>query len=238
MYGGTLAAQLMVAARASTSGPPRVSSIDIRFVRPADGGLPVDHHVDRVQDGTSSAVRRITVRQDGQTIAIGTVGFHTPRDGWAHGGRPAAVLPDSLPRTGTPHRSRAVTAEAFDARFHDEVHDGALVRRLWFRTVGSLPSAVSVQECVITYVSDIYFYEPLCLEHGRQGNDRSIRYGTTQHAVWFHGVPRADEWLLIESRSPVLAGGRGLVYGEVRTLDGRPIATIVQEAVIRVAEAD
>lgn len=238
MYGGTLAAQLMSAARAATPGPPRVSSVDVRFVRPGDGGLPVDHHVERVQDGKSSAVRRVTVTQGAETIAIGTVGFHTPRDGWAHGGKPATRLPDSLAPTGTPHRSRAVTADEFDVRFYDEADDGGVVRRLWFRTAAALPPVVSVHECVVMYLSDIYFCEPICLEHSSQGNDRSNHCGTAQHAVWFHGAPRADEWLLIESRSPVLAGGRGLIYGEVRALDGSPVATVVQEAVVRLVDGD
>lgn len=237
MYGGTLAAQLVAAARAATAGPPQTSSVELRFVQPADGGLPADFRVEPVQDGRSSAVRQVTVTQQGRTVAIGTVGFHTPRDGWLHGGRPAGVHPASLPMTGTPHRSRAVTADAFDVRYHDEKRDSGIVRQLWFRTVDPLPANASVHECVVMYLSDIYFFEPICLEHGVLGNDRSIRYATTQHAVWFHGAPRADEWLLLESQSPVFAGGRGLVHGEVRTVDGAPVATVMQEVAIRILDA-
>jgi acyl-CoA thioesterase II len=237
MYGGALAAQMVAAARAATVGPPQTSSVELRFLRPADGGLRADYRVEPVQDGRSSAVRQVTVMQQGRTVAIGTVGFHTPHDGWVHGGRPAGVRPDSLPMTGTPHRSRAVTADAFDIRYHDETRDGGIVRHLWFRTLEPLPANVSVHECVVMYLSDIYFYEPICLEHGVLGNDRSIRYATTQHVVWFHRAPRADEWLLLESQSPVFAGGRGLVYGEVRTVDGAPVATVMQEVAIRVLDA-
>lgn len=237
MYGGTLAAQLVAAARAATAGPPQTSSVELRFLQPADGGLRADFRVEPVQDGRSSAVRQVTVTQQGRTVAIGTVGFHTPRDGWVHGGRPAGVHPDSLPMTGTPHRSRAVTADAFDIRYHDEKRDSGIVRHLWFRTVEPLPAQLSVHECVVVYLSDIYFFEPICLEHGVLGNDRSIRYATTQHVVWFHRAPRADEWLLLESQSPVFAGGRGPVYGEVRTVDGTPVATVMQEVAIRVLDA-
>jgi acyl-CoA thioesterase len=40
MYGGTLAARLLAAARAATVGPPATSGLDIHFLQPADGGLP------------------------------------------------------------------------------------------------------------------------------------------------------------------------------------------------------
>jgi acyl-CoA thioesterase II len=198
MFGGTMAAQLLASARAATTGPPQTSSVEMRFLAPADGGTAVDFTVDRVADDRSSAVRRVTVSQGGQAVATGTVGFHTPRDGWVHGVRPCAVDPDSLPKTGTPHKSRAITAEDFDIRFSDEVHDGIVMRQLWFRTIKPLPPVQEVHECVLMMVSDIYFFEPISLQQGFQGNDRSIRYSTTQHVVWFHAAPRADEWLLID----------------------------------------
>lgn len=238
MYGGTLAARLLAAARAATVGPPATSGLDIHFLQPADGGLPVDYHVERAHDGRSSAVRRVTATQHGRTVAVGTVSFHTPRDGWSHGRRDPGEKPDGLPAKGLPHRARAVRATDFDIRYHDEsTQEHGVVRRLWFRALEDLPAAVAVHECVLTFLSDIYFFEPICLEHGCQGNDRRIRYGTTQHAMWFHQRPVLSDWLLIESRSPALAGGRGLVYGEVRTVGGDPVATIVQEVAIGLAPA-
>jgi acyl-CoA thioesterase-2 len=233
LYGGTLAAQLLAAARAATLGPTRSSNVELRFLHPADGGLPVDYHVERTHDGKSSAVRRVVATQNERTVAVGTVGFYTPRaGGWFHGRHREAEQPEALPETGLPHRSRAVTADHFDIRYYDESTEEGLVRRLWFRALEDLPAEAAVHECVLTFFSDIYFYEPICLEHGYQGNDRTIRYGTTHHSMWFHQPPVADDWLLIESRSPVITGGRGLVYGQVRTMRGDPVATIVQQVAI------
>jgi acyl-CoA thioesterase II len=237
MYGGTLLAQLLTAARATTTSTVRTSSLDVRFLRPADGGRPVDYQVETVHDGASSALRRISVTQDDLTVAVGTVGFHTPRDGWAHGSWPTPVHPDSMPSTGTPHRSRAVTDEDFDIRFADDHTDGRLIRQLWFRTVSRQPSDIAVHEAVLLFVSDIYFFEPLCLEHGHSGGDRALRYATTQHSVWFHRTPKVDDWLLIESLSPVQSGGRGLVRGEIRAADQQPVATVIQEAVTWVVDS-
>jgi len=231
MYGGTLLAQLLTAARATITSTLHTSSIDVRFVRPADGGRPVEYRVETVQDGASSALRRVIVAQDDLTVAVGAVSFHAPRDGWAHGTWPTPAHPDSMPQTGTPHPSRAVTAADFDIRFVDDRTDGKLIRQLWFRTVSRQPADIAVHEAALLFVTDIYFFEPLCLEHGYSGSDRALRYATTQHSVWLHRTPKVDDWLLIESLSPVQAGGRGLVRGEVRATDQRPVATVIQEAV-------
>jgi acyl-CoA thioesterase II len=236
MYGGTVAAQLLAAARATSQHAAAVSNVELRFVRPADGGQPVNYHVESVYSGPSSALRRVTAVQHGSTVAIGAATFHTPRDGWTHGVRPLPIPPDALPSTGTPHRSRAVTQDDFDIRYYDERAEGVLTRRLWFRAARPAPTVLGVHECALLYISDIYFFELLCLEHGYAGNDRALRYATTQHSVWFHSAPKVDDWLLIESRSPVLSGGRGLVSGDVCTIEGRSVATVIQEAVIWVVD--
>jgi len=51
--------------------------------------------------------------------------------------------------------------------------------------------------------------------------------------MWFHRPFRADEWLLYESASPSASGARGLATGRFWTADGRHIATVVQEGLLR-----
>ena len=53
------------------------------------------------------------------------------------------------------------------------------------------------------------------------------------HAMWFHGAFRADEWLLYDQHTPAATGARGLATGRVFTHDGRLIASVVQEGLIR-----
>lgn len=237
MYGGTLAAQVLGAARETVTATFSASNIDVRYIKPADGAEPVDYHVEIVDDGKSSAVRRVTAYQREAVIAIGSVGFHAARKGWSHGAQTEADCPDDLPLTGTPHRSRAVTSANFDIRYYDVANSEPLTRKLWFRTTQGQPPSVQVHECALVYVSDIYFFEPICLEHGYAGNNRQLRYATTQHSIWFHQPPRVDEWSVLQSYSPACAGGRGLVQGVVRTLGGQPVATVVQEAVCWAAES-
>jgi acyl-CoA thioesterase-2 len=58
------------------------------------------------------------------------------------------------------------------------------------------------------------------------------------HAVWLHQSVRVDEWLLSEF-SPIATGGaRGLTTGTIRASDGRLIATVAQEALLRLPASE
>jgi acyl-CoA thioesterase-2 len=53
------------------------------------------------------------------------------------------------------------------------------------------------------------------------------------HAMWFHRPFRVDEWLLYDQDSPSASGGRGFGRGLVYASDGRLVASVVQEGLIR-----
>ena len=53
------------------------------------------------------------------------------------------------------------------------------------------------------------------------------------HALWFHRPFRADEWLLYAQDSPNTSGARGLTRGLIYTQDGRLVASVAQEGLIR-----
>ena len=173
MYGGTLAARLLAAARAATVGPPATSGLDIHFLQPADGGLPVPDDVERAHDGRSSAVRRVTATQHGRTVAVGTVSFHTPREG--------LVARPTGPRRGAEMACRRRDYRIGRARSGRPISTFVIMtsRRRSTASFGDcgsgaledLPAAVAVHECVLTFLSDIYFFEPICLEHGYRVND-------------------------------------------------------------------
>jgi acyl-CoA thioesterase-2 len=54
------------------------------------------------------------------------------------------------------------------------------------------------------------------------------------HALWFHRPFRADEWLLYDIDSPSASGARGFSRGSVYRRDGRLVASVAQEGLIRV----
>jgi acyl-CoA thioesterase-2 len=53
------------------------------------------------------------------------------------------------------------------------------------------------------------------------------------HAMWFHRPLRVDEWLLFDLDSPNASGARGLARGRVFSQEGRLVASLAQEGLIR-----
>jgi acyl-CoA thioesterase-2 len=53
------------------------------------------------------------------------------------------------------------------------------------------------------------------------------------HAMWFHREFRMDEWLLYVMTSPNACKARGLSNGRVYTREGKLVASVTQEGLIR-----
>ncbi len=53
------------------------------------------------------------------------------------------------------------------------------------------------------------------------------------HTVWFHEPPRVDDWLLYDQRSAWAGNGRALCRGRFWSTDGRLVATVAQEGLVR-----
>ena len=61
----------------------------------------------------------------------------------------------------------------------------------------------------------------------------AVQMASLDHTIWFHRPFRADEWWLYDQFSPSAQGGRGLALARVFTQDGRLVATVAQEGLIR-----
>ena len=106
---------------------------------------------------------------------------------------------------------------------------------MWFRTNGKLDDDPLLHVVLATYVSDMTLLDSVLLAHGRGGWAVGDVVGASlDHAMWFHRPFRADEWLLYDCSSPSASGARGLTTGRFFARDGRLVATVVQEGLLRV----
>ena len=62
----------------------------------------------------------------------------------------------------------------------------------------------------------------------------NLHAASLDHTIWFHDRFRVDDWLLYEMDSPILAGSRSLGRGKVFTRDGRFVASVAQEGLLRI----
>jgi acyl-CoA thioesterase-2 len=205
----------------------------MQFLRGGDAAAPVTYTVARVFDGRTAAARRVDAYQDGRLLTTATVSFAFDAAGPEHGRRASLPGdPDVLPRTGPAGPAPSMPLDELDIRIADDTSDGEFVRRLWWRATVLLPDDPLVHTMVAVYVTDVYMIDPALQVHGHSMKARTHRSGTTDSSIWFHRPVRADEWNLLESRSPAAAHGRGVVTASMLRADGVIAATLAQEGLI------
>jgi acyl-CoA thioesterase II len=104
---------------------------------------------------------------------------------------------------------------------------------VWIRTTGRLPDDATLHQCVLAYASDMTLLDSSLIAHGRTVFERSIQAASLDHALWIHRPFRADEWLLYSQDSPSASGARGFARGLIFSRDGRLVASVAQEGLIR-----
>jgi acyl-CoA thioesterase-2 len=251
VFGGQVLAQALVAAgRTVESGIAH--SLHAYFLRPGDPEAPILYQVDRTRDGKRFTTRRVKAIQHGAAIFHLEASFQRPESGPEHqAAMPEAPDPETLPtwsefmeRTArAAGRSAAwegtsVHRRPFDSRYasaFDPWVAQPLPPRLlvWIRADGALPDLPLVHQCVLAYASDFTLIDTALLPHAVVWDDERYQIASLDHAMWFHRALRADEWLLLAHDSPAAAGARAFSTARVFTRDGRLVASVVQEGLIR-----
>jgi len=239
VFGGQVAGQALVAAGRTVPAERAVHSLHAYFIRPGDPEVPIVYTVDRTRDGRSFSTRRVTAIQHGQAIFTLSASFHRPETGLEH----QAQMPDAPDPEGLPERFGRL--RPVDMRYAGEppwtaARDGrprAARSMVWMRARGELPDDPLVHVCAVAYASDMSLLDSVLLAHGLTWDASGLSAASLDHAMWFHGPFRADEWLLYAQESPAASGARGLAQGRIFRRDGRLIASVVQEGLIRVSDS-
>ena len=240
-YGGHLAAQALAAACATVGDDRLPTAVHVQFLRGGDAGTLARYDVERVHDGRTTSSRRVLARQDDRLLVSATVLFAVPAPGPAHADRPSPMSdPSSLPRTGPIGPAPSLPLDEIDIRIEDSRSGGEFVRDLWWKVLTPLPDDPVLHACIALYVTDIYGVDPVLAVHGFSMTDRSHHAATTDSSTWFHDRVHADQWNLLQSRSPAAGRGRGVMTAGLFSASGARVATMVHEgqAVTRVAATE
>ena len=104
----------------------------------------------------------------------------------------------------------------------------------WLRVREDLPDDPTIQQGALAYASDFGLSTVALLPHGATLLTPGIHVASIDHAMWFHHHRRWEGWRLYARDSPIAGGARGMNRGQIYDADGRLIASVAQESLIRV----
>jgi acyl-CoA thioesterase-2 len=218
-------------------------------MRPGDEEQPIDYRVLRDFDGRSFATRRIVALQGETPILNMTASFQRAESGLEHGvPLPDLPSPETLATSdegggGSPLMAHFLKRfRAFEFRPVPPFGELAPAARmgpsyLWFRLAGPAPADAAMRSAMLAYLSDFGLLTTTVLPHGVPLFSGRLQVASLDHALWLHEAPAFDQWLLFTMESPWAGGARGLTRGTFHTQDGRHIASVAQEGLIRPVQA-
>ena len=254
VFGGQVIAQALQAAQRSTEGKD-AHSLHAYFMRAGDESVPIVYRVVRDFEGKSFATRRVIAMQRGQPILNLAASFQTPEEGLHHEDAmpldipgPEELKPESEIRREQAHE----IPEKFRAMFlrrTSPIDIRPLYPRSWFtptkreptnyswfRCVAPLGEDQALHRAVLSYASDMALMATSMMPHGVNWMTPGMQSASLDHAIWLHEPVKADEWLLYATDSPWAGHGRGMNRGSIFSRDGRLVASVAQEGLIRLRQ--
>ncbi|GAB3597397.1 acyl-CoA thioesterase II [Angustibacter peucedani] len=250
MFGGQVLGQVLVAAGRTVEPDRDVHSMHGYFLRPGDSDEPITFAVERLRDGRSFSARRVHAIQHGQPILSMIASFQTDSPGLDHQDEmPDVPGPEGLPTTAElmghiDHpvarywaRERPMDLRHVDTPVYWEADPQRTARNaVWMRTPAPMPDDPLLHRAVLGYASDYTLLESVLRRHGVTWATPGLKAASLDHAMWWHRAVRVDEWLLYVQASPSATGARGLGIGRIFSQDGRLVASVAQEGMLRVPQ--
>lgn len=249
LFGGHILGQSLVAA-GNTCEHRNAHSLHAYFIRGGNPLVPIDYQVERIRDGKSFSVRRVVASQGGQPILILSSSFQVDEPGFEHQVEmPQVPPPESLPGAARSSRpvpelipnqaeSQAEPDLAIEIRPIDPVdrfnpEPKAPRQYVWFRADGVVQGDHALHKCLLAYASDFGLLGTSLRPHAATYYQPDMVTASLDHAMWFYNDFRIDDWLLYACESPVAGHSRGLNHGHIFRRDGKLVASVTQEGLIR-----
>ncbi|MGS0688561.1 acyl-CoA thioesterase II [Nakamurella sp. GG22] len=249
VFGGQVAAQALIAAGRTVPSERRVHSLHAYFLRPGSPTQPIVYQVDRVRDGMSFTTRRVVAIQHGKPIFTMSASFQVDEPGVDHAvPMPDVPAPEALAGYAeriAPIKERMAVwgriPRPFDIRYVDDPPwvsrlsgpQAQANNKMWFRADGVLPDDELLHVCILAYLSDLTLLYSVLATHALSAEFDRLQMASLDHAMWFHRPFRVDDWVLYDVSSPSASGARGMGTGHFFDQQGRLLATVVQEGLVR-----
>ncbi|PTM13160.1 MAG: acyl-CoA thioesterase II [Bacteroidetes bacterium] len=251
VFGGQALGQALHAAYQTVPADRFAHSLHGYFILTGDIDLPVIYDVDIIRDGGSFTTRRVVARQNDQVIFILAASFQVRQDGFDHQITMPNVLP---PEVLLPDYEQAKSLEADHPDLYRRltiIHPNALefrpvekfdpanpnvtqpYRHVWIKAKEEVTLDLPMQQQILAYASDYNLLGTAVLPHLQTADYSTLFLASLDHAMWFHRDFRIDDWLLYALDSPSASNSRGFTRGNIFNQEGKLVASVVQEGLIR-----
>ncbi|MCP1472395.1 acyl-CoA thioesterase-2 [Sphingobium sp. OAS761] len=252
VFGGQYLGLSVHAAMLSAPGrhPHALSAFFLRSARASD---PVEYSVEQKRDGRAFAHRRVTAWQDGNEVYRAEISFHEPEENQPFHEASAPEAPP-IETLKSHHQCVLDRADELDPLVVPRVINRATIQSYFpdpeegLGKVGTRPYTLVWLRPVpppaahgdrIGYYATLAYLTDACVNfagrimHAPHLHDGELAASSLNHAIWFHSAPRPIEQVLYEVESPYAGGGLGFNRGTMFDVDGKVLASITQEALIR-----
>lgn len=250
VFGGQVIGQALASAERTVADDRPVHSLHAYFLRGGSEDHPIDFKVERNLDGGSFSNRRVVASQLGTPILSMAASFQKREAGCNHAEpMPKIVGPESLASEAELLRHHSDKIPEAQRRYLLQPRPIELrpvepvpwlgggprdpVANTWFRSVAALPDDPRIHRAILAYASDMTLLGTSTLPHDISWSKGNMMGASLDHAIWFHDDFRADEWLLYTCDSPWAGRARGFNRGTIYTREGRLVASVTQEGLIR-----
>jgi acyl-CoA thioesterase-2 len=252
VFGGQVLAQAINAAYKTIPENRFLHSLHSYFLEAGDLTIPINYNVQEVRNGGSFSTRRVTASQNEKTIFILAASFHRKEDGFEHQTtfdpnikQPEKLLSwddmlaqfgDFLPKSMKYFLSIERPIEFKPVRIPNPLQPENLPpnEQVWFRLKGEKQEMdFRTKQEILTYISDYNILNPAFNPNASEYNFGNTQTASLDHSMWFFRDFDFDDWMLYVVESPNAFGARGLSKGNIFTRDGKLVASVAQEGLLR-----
>lgn len=238
VFGGQLVAQALMAAGLTVEVDRLPHSAHVYFMHPVRSDRTLHYEVRRSSDGRRGSHRVVRALQDDREVFILAGSFRSVEiaESWHPTPAPAGSGPQESAhdredaRTLLPH---FVASDSFEFRFPTEAgspHRIGAFHPFWVRYVDRVDLDPLQSACAWAFLSDMGVVSAACrADHV----PRSYEGVSADHAIWFHRLLPATEWLHLAASPIGQFGSRGLAHATFHDERGQLVATVLQEASYR-----
>lgn len=252
VFGGQVLAQALNAASRTITNQRVLHSMHSYFLEPGNLEIPITFNVNIVRDGGSFSVRRVTAEQNGLIIFILSASFHKKEEGYEHqiemktGIKPPEDLiswTDILHQFGDflPKNIKTFFEVERPIEFKPVEIVNPLDRKdlppfnnVWFKPKGDFKAIdLSTKQQILTYISDYNILVSALNPHASKAHWGNTLTASLDHSMWYFRDFDFDDWILFSMESPNASNARGFAKGNMFTRDGKLIASVAQEGLMR-----